>query len=173
MIYDLQKASMWKRISAALFDGILLGIAAVLFAWLMSLALGFDGHLSTLEDKYAHYSQEYGVEFDLTLTQYESMTAEEMQRLNEAYAALSDDDVAVRAYNMVVQLTLLITTIGILAAYLLLEFFIPLRLQNGQTLGKKIFGLGVMRQDGVMIDGRILFIRTFLGKYTFETMVPA
>ena len=43
MIYDLQKASMWKRISAAMFDGILLGIAAVLFAWLLSLALGFDG----------------------------------------------------------------------------------------------------------------------------------
>ena len=172
MIYDLQKASMWKRISAAMFDGILLGIAAVLFAWLLSLALGFDGHLAVLEDKYAHYSQKYGVEFDLTLTQYESMTAEETQRLNDAYAALSNDGQAVRAYNMVVQLTLLITTIGILMAFLLLEFFIPLWLQNGQTLGKKIFGIGLMRTEGVKVNGVCMFIRTILGKYTIETMVP-
>ena len=32
MIFDLQKASMWKRISAFLFDFILFGIVAVLFA---------------------------------------------------------------------------------------------------------------------------------------------
>ena len=36
MILDLQKASMWKRISAFLFDGILLSIVAVLFALVLS-----------------------------------------------------------------------------------------------------------------------------------------
>ena len=45
-------------------------------------------------------------------------------------------------------------------------------LQNGQTLGKKIFALGVMRTDCVKISPMILFVRTVLGKYTIGTMVP-
>jgi len=172
VIYDLQKASMWKRISAALFDGIVLGVVTVLFAWLLSVALGFDGHMNALEEKYAHYGAEYGVDFNLTLTAYDSMTTEEIAQLDTAYAALSADKDAVYAYNMVVQLTLLITTIGILLGFLLMEFFIPLWLGNGQTLGKKIFGIGLMRTEGVRVNSVCLFIRTILGKYTIETMVP-
>ena len=40
------------------------------------------------------------------------------------------------------------------------------------TPGKKIFGLAVMRTNGVRIRGVSLFIRTFLGKYVVETMIP-
>ena len=40
-------------------------------------------------------------------------------------------------------------------------------------IGKKIFGIGVMHNNGVRIDAVALFVRTFLGKYTIETMVPA
>ena len=35
MITDIQKASLLKRIAAGIFDGILLCILAVGFAWLM------------------------------------------------------------------------------------------------------------------------------------------
>ena len=172
MIYDLQKASMWKRISAALFDGIVLSIVVILFAWLLSTAFGFDNHEAMLEEKYAQYGEMYQVEFDTVLTQYAGMTEEEISRLEDAYAALSKDEDAVYAYNMVVQLTLLITTLGILAGFLLLELFVPLWLGNGQTLGKKIFGIGLMRTEGIRVNGVCMFIRTILGKYTIETMVP-
>lgn len=172
MIYDIQHASMWKRISAFLFDGILLGIAAVLFAWALSSALGFDRHNAALDNAYARIGEAYGVDFNISLSAYDAMTAEQQQALSDAYAALSADPQAVTAYNAVVNLTLLITSLGILFAHAALEYAVPMCFGNGQTLGKKIFGLGVMRQDGVMIDGRILFIRTFLGKYTFETMIP-
>jgi len=172
MIYDIQRASMWKRISAFLFDSILLGIAAVLIAWVLSELLCYDQYNAALHDAYARYGEAYGVDFGLSLSEYDAMSPEQQQALSAAYAALGTDAQAVGAYNIVVSLTLLITSLGILFAFALLEFAIPLSLGNGQTLGKKIFGLGVMRQDGVMIDGRILFVRTFLGKYTFETMVP-
>ena len=43
---------------------------------------------------------------------------------------------------------------------------------NGQTIGKKVFGLGVMRVEGVKVNGVCMFIRTVLGKYTIETMIP-
>ena len=88
MIYDLQRASMWKRISAWLFDFILLGIAAVLCAWCLSSALGLDGYQNTLDQAYAHYSEAFGVNLNLTLTEYDALAPEELNRLNEAYAAM-------------------------------------------------------------------------------------
>lgn len=172
MIYDLQKASMWKRISAFLFDAIMLSIVAVLCAWLLSVITGFDGHYDTLTQRYAYYEAEYGVQFNLTLTQYESMSTEELETLDRAYAAMSQDGTAVYAYNMVMQLTLLITTIGIFLGFLLMEFAVPALFGNGQTLGKKVFGIAVMRVEGIRMNNVCLFIRAILGKYTIETMVP-
>ena len=51
-------------------------------------------------------------------------------------------------------------------------FFVPLWLGNGQTLGKKIFGLCLVRNDGVKMNTLQLFTRTLLGKFTIETMIP-
>ena len=76
------------------------------------------------------------------------------------------------AYNMVINLTLIIVTIGILLSMLVLEFAVPLFLGNGQTLGKKMFGICLMRTDGVRINSLQLLTRTLLGKYTVETMIP-
>ena len=173
MIYDTQRASMWKRLSAALFDGILLGVAAVLFAWLLSVALGFDTHYQTLNEAYARCGEAYGVDFNLGLNAYDAMSEAELELLNEAYAALSADEEAMYAYNMLISLSLTITSLGILLAYLVMEFTVPMCLGNGQTIGKKIFGIGLMRNDGVKITGSGLFARTFLGKYAIGSMAPA
>ena len=54
-----------------------------------------------------------------------------------------------------------------------MEFILPLKLGTGQTLGKKIFGIGLMKTEGVKVNGVALFIRAILGKYAIETMVPA
>jgi hypothetical protein len=37
---------------------------------------------------------------------------------------------------------------------------------------KKVFGIALMRTEGVRVNGVCLFVRTILGKYTIETMVP-
>lgn len=172
MFYDLQRASMWKRISAFLFDGILLTIVAVLMAWLLSVALNYDSYHATLNSAYERCGEEYGVSFNMTLAEYEDMTAEESASLEAAYAALSADEEALYAYNMVIQLTILITSIGILLGFVMMEFTVPMLLGNGQTLGKKIFGLGVMHEDGIRLTSVQLFIRSILGKYAIETMIP-
>ena len=52
MIYDLQKAGMWKRISAFLFDNILLLVAIVGIAALLSTMLGYDKHSDALNAAY-------------------------------------------------------------------------------------------------------------------------
>ena len=58
MILDLQKANMWKRISAYLFDMILLGIAAVGFTFLLSSILGYDSYTERLDAAYEKYEAE-------------------------------------------------------------------------------------------------------------------
>lgn len=171
-MFDLQKASMWKRISAFLFDGILLGVVAVFCALILSALLGFDAHYQTVNDAYARYGEQFGVNFHMTSAEYEALTPEELDLFSAAYDALNADETAIYAYNMLIQLTMLITSLGIFAAFLVMEFFIPLLFGNGQTLGKKIFGIGLMRTDGVTISPVQLFVRTVLGKYALETMIP-
>ena len=172
MNLDLQKASLWKRISAGLFDGILLAVLAVGFGLLLSALLGYDNYNQTVLESYAKYESQYGIVFDITQEQYSAMTSVELENYNAAYDALLADDAAMHAYNMVVSLSLMISSIGILLSFLVLEFLIPLMFKNGQTLGKKTFGIGVMRIDGVQITPLQLFVRTVLGKYTIETMIP-
>ena len=172
MIYDLQRASMLKRISAWLLDFILLCIATTLMAFFLSSVLNYDSYSQQLEGRYAHYEAEYGVSRDLTQADVDQMSAEELANLEAASAAIAQDEEALYAYNMMIQLIILMTSFGILLAYLVLEWIVPLVLGNGQTIGKKIFGIGVMRQDGVRVNGVCMFIRTVLGKYAIETMIP-
>ena len=167
MIYDLQKGSIWKRISAFLFDMILLSVLAALFALLLSWITGYDGHAAALDRKY----EEYGVSRDFA-EQYDEATDEERADYDARVAQLEDDPEANRLFSLLVSLSVVITTGGVLLSFLLWEFFVPLWLRNGQTLGKKVFGLAVMRTNSVRISGPSLFIRTILGKYAVETMIP-
>lgn len=172
MALDLQKASIWKRASAYLFDLIVLGIVVVGIAFLLSGVLGYDRYSRTLDEAYDTYETRYGITFELTQEEFNAMPEEQRARYDEAYQALIADEEAMYAYNMVINLALVILTISILIAYAGLEYVVPLLLKNGQTLGKKIFGLCVMRTDCVRVTGLQLFVRSILGKYTIETMAP-
>ena len=172
MVYDLQKASLWKRVSAWLFDSILLSIMVVALAWLLSAALGYDKYDQQINDAYSRYEESYGVVFDISAEEYDALPPEDKAAYDTAYAALTADEEVVYAYNMIINLTMVIASVGILLAVLLWEFAIPLLLKNGQTLGKKIFGLCLVRVDGVKVTPVQLFVRTLLGKFTLEIMIP-
>ena len=171
-MYDFQKANMWKRISAALCDLILLCVVVVGVAFLLSTVLGYDGYLARLEDINNSYEVEYGVDLDVSALEYEGMTADQQTQYQAAMDAFATDSDANYVYGMIVNLTFIIITFSILLGYVLLEFVVPLCLGNGQTFGKKVFGIAIMREDGVKLTPLLLFTRTVLGKYTVETMVP-
>ncbi|MBO5109824.1 MAG: RDD family protein [Clostridia bacterium] len=172
MIGELQRASVWKRMSAGLLDLILLSIIAVGVALIFSAIFGYDEYYETMLDGYAKYEAEYGVVFDIPYEEYEAMTEAERANFDAASEALSKDEVVMHAYTMMLSLTLPIVSFSLLFAYLILEFAVPQLFKNGQTVGKKIFGIAVMRTNGVKINSICLFIRTVLGKYTIETMIP-
>ena len=149
---DLQKAGLWKRTAAWMFDSILLGILAVAFGVLLSWALGYDGYSQTMDEAYEMYETQYGVVFDISRESYEAMTEGERERYNAAYDALIADENAMHAYSMMLNLTLVILTLAILLATAVIEWLIPLKLGSGRTLGKKIFGLALMRTDSVQMN---------------------
>ena len=169
---DLQKANIWKRISAALLDMILTGIIVVGIGFLLSLIFGYDAKIDELNSTFSRYEEEYGIKFHTTGEEYENMTPEMRRHFDDAVKALNADKEALRTYNVVINLTMLITSLSIFIGCLATEFIVPLFLKNGQTLGKKIFGLGVMHTSGIRVTPLLMFIRTVLGKYTLETMVP-
>ena len=169
---DLKKASMLKRISAFLFDIIILAVAVTGIAFIMSAVTGYDSYNARLDAIYDEYAERYGIEVDISSDEYEKLDDEQKAIYKEADEALSKDAEANKVYGLIINLTLIITTFSILFGYVILELVIPLIFKNGQTLGKKIFGIALMRTDGVKITPLMLFVRTVLGKYTIETMIP-
>lgn len=173
MIYDLQRANTLKRAAAWLLDTILLCIAATFAAWVLSAALNYDSYVQQLEARYVYYETEYGVSRNLTQAEVDAMTPEQLANLEAASTAIAQDSDAIHAYNMMIRLVILIVSLSILLATLMLEFAVPMLFGHGQTIGKKVFGIAVIRQDGVRINGVCLFARTILGKFAIETIIPA
>ena len=172
MATELQKGNLWKRISAGMFDSILMSMLALAVGCLLSFLLGYNTQNAKLDACYDAYEQQYGVVFEISLEEYNAMTDTQRQNYDAACAAMSEAPEVTATYQIVWNLSLVIITLGILGATLVLEFAVPLLLGDGRTLGKKIFGLCVMHTDGIRINRMQLFVRTVLGKFTVETMVP-
>lgn len=172
MVYDLQKASLLKRASAWILDMILLLVLVTGFATVISSALHFDSHTQVVAQRQAHYEGQYGVKFEMTQEEYEKLTPEQKQITEEAYKAFAEDKEAIYHYNMIVSLSMVILSLSVLLGFLGLEFAVPLLFGNGQTVGKRVFGIAVMKQNGVKVNAVTMFVRTVLGKFTFEAMLP-
>ena len=168
----LQKANFGKRIIAAIFDGILLSIIAVGLAAVLSTAFGYDGYINTVQSVRDEYQKEYNVDFAISAEKYSELTEAERENFLKADEAFRKDQRVVYAYNMLISLTMLITTIPLLIAFVVIEFLVPKLLGNGQTLGKKIFGIALMHTEGIEITGVQLFARAVLGKFAIELMIP-
>lgn len=70
-------------------------------------------------------------------------------------------------------ITIMTVSLSLLSAFLIVEFAVPMIMKNGQTVGKKVFGIAVMHANGVRVTPVAMLTRTLLGKYAIETMVPA
>ncbi len=172
MSLSIQKANFWKRISAYLFDCILTVILIVGIATILSAALGYDKHTKTLESYYTEYEQAYGIDFDITQEDFDNLSNEEQTRFNELSADFTKQEKVLAIYEKLLSLTLIIVGVGAFIGVLAVQFVVPLFFSNGQTLGKKIFGVAVMRSNCVRLTNKVLFIRALFGTYTIETMFP-
>ena len=68
---------MWKRASAFLFDVIILGILVVGIAAALSSFLGYDKHMGKVDEAYARYEKQYGIDFEISQEDFNKLTKEE------------------------------------------------------------------------------------------------
>lgn len=169
MVADLQKADLWKRVAAWLLDIMLTCVLVVGIGALLSWALGYNSKLEQFETRYNGYIEQYELQ-DVDI--YNPADAAEEDRVRQAEQAMVSDTELYRLRDQIHNLMLLIITFSVLISLTLLEFVVPLLLKNGQTVGKKVFSLGLVRADGVQVGTFQLFVRAVLGKFTIETMVP-
>ena len=146
---------------------------AVGIAALLSAALGYDKHTQQLETYYSQYEEAYGVDVDITQEDFNQLTQAEQDHYLAASEAFGKDENVLATHSTLLSLTLTIVSVSLLVSILTVYFVVPLFFSNGQTLGKKAFGLSVVRSNCVKASNGVLFIRAFFGLYTIETMFPA
>lgn len=173
MALSLQKANFWKRISAWLLDFILLAVLSVGGMALTGVILNYDAHAAELTAYQAEYEDAYGVDFEITQKDFEKLTQEQKDKYNDVFDEFSKDERVVKTHGTLFYMTIAMMSVGLLIGVLAVEFIVPLFLRNGQTVGKKVFGLAVMRTTCVRLTDSVLFIRALFGKYIIETMFPA
>lgn len=172
MSISLQRASMWKRISAWLFDTIITAILAVGFMFAVMGITKYDSYDARLQEKRIEYAERFGIDFNISNEDYEKLSDEEKAVYEAADEAISNDEEAQKLSNKLLSLRLLSLCLGILLGIFVWHFLIPSFLKNGQTVGKKCFGLAVVRTNCVKISSMVFFIRSMIGIYAIETMVP-
>ena len=169
---DIERASILKRIAASLLDFILVLILSVGAAWLISLITNYNEHIDNVNEYYDYYNEKYDIDLLGTSDKYKDLTEEEQEaydeRLEQANLEYANDKEAIKEFNLVINLSIMIISVGLFFGIFITEFIIPLIFKNGQTVGKKIFSICVIKNDGVKVSTVQLFARTVIGKYVVE-----
>ncbi len=183
MQVQIDRANFFKRTAAFLLDFILIGILVTGFIFLCMKIASYDKHYDNMMSYYTVYGERYAyqdedgktkkVDFAITDEDYKKLPQSEKAHYIEASNALAKDE-GFKAERKYVIFTLIISlVISILISVLIIDFLIPLIFKNGQTLGKKVFSLSVIREDGVKASTFQLFVRAIFGKFLIELAIPA
>ena len=179
MYYDIQKAPVTKRIGAFLLDFMLLVILIVFATSLLTHAMNVNKHIENIkvitdeiEENKEYYEEKYQLKLDITDEEFNTMTEEEKIACNEAWSKMYNETGLTKLENKVVSLYILAITCGALIAILLTEVLVPALMKHGRTLGKRAFGLAVMRKNCVKIHPVQMVARALLGKFTICLMFP-
>ncbi|MBQ8295316.1 MAG: RDD family protein [Clostridia bacterium] len=180
MALSLQKANVWKRVSAYLVDTVATIFLALGFLIVLLAIFGYDAQSQRYAEGeqayYTQYAEQYDVDFEISQDEYKSLSPEAKQAydtaLKEAQNAIEQDPELMQTADKLFSRVLVSASFGLLASVVVFHFVLPLFFKNGQTLGKKVFGLAVMRTNHVKLSTPVLFVRSVIGLYVMETMAP-
>ena len=181
MAFSIQKASFWKRLSAWMVDTVLVILLSMTFSLPVLQILNFDTYGQQMTSIQNEYKQQIETQFELDLdiekSEYENLPEHVKTQYDQATQALNDalgkDETYTKLRADRVSLVVTDACIVLFISILLAHFVLPLLLKNGQTLGKKVFGLATVRTNGVKVSPTSLFIRSLVGLYAIETMAVA
>ena len=106
MICDLQKASLLKRAAAFMLDFILLTIVITGAAFALSAILDYDSYSEKLQNIYDEYEAEFGIDLDISSEEFSALPAEEQKKYEDVNRLMNENEEAIEAYNMTVNLAL-------------------------------------------------------------------
>lgn len=169
---EFYKAKPIKRFAAYVIDMILLlaitfGVMVPMCSW-----LGYANSREELVPFYEKYSQEYGIDLQISGTEYDELSEKQKEAYDKAYDAMNQDKEALYVMNKILFTVLASAAAGFLVGYAILEVALPLIFKNGQTIGKKAMKLCVMHKDHVLVSPWQVIFRAILGKYFIGTLIP-
>lgn len=169
---DLQRAENSKRIFAFLTDLILMSILTAGIFLLMSWILNIDSYSDKYEEIKAAYESEYDVRFGLTQEEYDKLTEKEKDNYRNAVSAMNGDEQANAAIRKSYLLSFAVFLGGTVISFIVFGFAVPLIMKEGRTVGKRLFGLGVIRSGYTHVSPFIVFARNVIGTGVFEIILP-
>lgn len=177
MSFSLQKANFWKRISAFIFDAILTFCLMLGVGIGISFFLDYDSKVADLKAVRAEIETQYefdkyGLTFDISEEDYEKLDDAKKEIYDQANNAFLKDPRTGSAFRNLLVLAIANVGASLLVADLVIYFVVPMLFKNGQTLGKKCFGIAVVRTNGVKLTPSVLLIRSVIGQFAMETIVP-
>ena len=155
-----------------MFDAVLAVMLTIGLALVFNGVFQYDKHLVKLESYQYNYEQEYGIDFNITEEDYNKLSEAEQQQYTEVMNAFKNDSAVIKLYDTMFYSAIAIVSASLLLTHLILYFAVPLFIGYGQTLGKKIFGIAVVRTSFVKASNFVLFARAIVGQCIMETMVP-
>ena len=168
MSISIQKANFWKRFSAWMVDVVLTIVLSMAFALGTSSILNYD----KLYNEYITIVTEYEKDFGITLNQeeYDKLSDTDKKAYDakklEMQTALSKDEKAMKLSASITSLIFTIIGISLFLSVTVAHFILPLLMKDGKTLGKKVFGLAVVRSNAVKLTAPILFTRSLIGLFS-------
>ena len=178
MAISIQKANFWKRFSAWMLDSMMVVLLCTTFFFPFSSLFGYD----TTRDKMQvivnankpSIEQEYGINLD---EDYDELSDDQKALFDKASEALNElllsNEEFVALYAQSTSRLLCSIALALFVSVMIAHFAIPLFIKNGQSLGKKVFGLAVIRTNCVKASPIALFIRAAVGMFAIETVAFA
>ena len=161
--------------SAWLFDFVILITLVTLIAIPISIAFDYDGvtaEIDKVEEEYKEEMIKDGLNPDITEEEYDALPEAEKDRYRDVDARRAKDERLVKGYAYITSVIVTLVFLSIFFAHLILNFIVPLFFKNGQTFGKKLFGIAVVHSNCVRMRNGAFFVRSIIGKCAIETMVP-
>lgn len=159
-------------------DSVLVILLSMAFSLPMLEILKFDEYSDQLTAIQTQYKEDveaqYNLDLDIADDEYDALPEQAKSQYDEAAQALNNElnkdakyiELRANRVSLIVTDVCVVAFLSILAAH----FVLPLILKNGQTLGKKVFNLAVMRTNGVQVSPTSLFLRSLVGLFAIETM---
>ena len=167
--FKVCKPTTIHRLAAFLIDAILFVILFTGALYLISLIFDFDTHYSILQEEYKKVGY---LIFNEESKKWEFLS-QNAPNYAEVSKLVTENDIIMEELFFVNSFSVKSPLAAIAIVLVITEFIIPLILRNGQTVGMKIFSIGLISNSGIAINPIQLFARCFIGKIAVLGIIPA